>query len=84
MTACPYCHQPITSQSFGVRLPPLKAAILDRIKQAGDLGVSSIEIISDLYADRRPVSITTIKAHINQINDTLVSTDWHIVSDRRR
>jgi hypothetical protein len=84
MPACPHCHQPIIAQRFGVRLTPLKAEIFDRVKRAGDLGVSSIEIVSDVYADRQAVSSTTIKAHINQINDVLVSTDWRIVSDHRR
>jgi hypothetical protein len=69
---------------LGVRLPPLKVAILDKIKAAGELGIASEEIIADLYSDRRAVSVTTVKAHIFQINDQLVSTDWHIRSDRRR
>jgi hypothetical protein len=81
---CPECHQLVATERFGVRLPPLKAAIVDKIKAAGDLGVPSSEIITDLYSDRRPVSATTIKAHVSQINDQLVSTNWHIRSDRRR
>jgi hypothetical protein len=71
-------------ERLGVRLPPLKAAIFDRIKAAGDLGIPSSEIVADLYSDRRPVRATTIKAHVAQINDQLVSTDWRIRSDRRR
>jgi hypothetical protein len=81
---CPECHQCIATERLGVRLPPLKAAIVDRIKAAGDLGISSSEIITDLYADRRPVSAAAVKSHVNQINDQLVSTDWRIRSDRRR
>ena len=81
---CPECHQPIAMTRLGVRLPPLKVAILDKIKAAGELGIASEEIIADLYSDRRAVSVTTVKAHIFQINDQLVSTDWHIRSDRRR
>jgi hypothetical protein len=81
---CPECHQRIATERFGVRLPPLKAAILDKIKAAGDLGIPSSEIIADLYSDRRSVSAATIKAHVVQINDQLVSTDWRICSDRRR
>jgi hypothetical protein len=69
---------------LGVRLPPLKAAIVDKIRGAGELGIASEEIVADLYADRRAVGPHTIKAHVNQINDLLVSTDWHIRSDRRR
>jgi hypothetical protein len=81
---CPECHQRIATERLGVRLPPLKAAIVDKIRAAGDLGITSAEIVADLYSDRRLVSITTIKAHISQINDQLVVTDWHIRSDRRR
>ena len=81
---CPECKQRITTERLGVRLPPLKAAIFDRIKTAGVLGVTSEEIIADLYSDRRTVSATTIKAHIFQVNELLVETDWYIRSDRRR
>jgi hypothetical protein len=65
-------------------LSALKAAIVDRIKAAGDIGITSEEIIADLYRDRRSVSPTTIKAHIDQINDLLMNTDWRIASDHRR
>jgi hypothetical protein len=79
-----HCHQTIGTMRFGVRLPQLKAEIVDRIKAAGDIGVTSVEIIADLYRDRRPVHPTTIKAHVDQINDLLISTDWRIASDHRR
>jgi hypothetical protein len=46
---CPHCHQTIGAMRLGVRMTPLKAAIVDRIKAAGDIGVSSDEIIADLY-----------------------------------
>jgi hypothetical protein len=68
---------------LGVRMTPLKAAIFDRIKAAGDIGVTTTEIVSDLYRDRSPVEATKVKAHVNQINDLLVATDWRIRSDRR-
>jgi hypothetical protein len=85
MTACcPLCHQTIGTLRFGVRLPQLKAAIVDRIKAAGDLGISTAELInSDLYRDRRVIWPTTIKAHVLQINDLLSNSGWHIASDRR-
>jgi hypothetical protein len=81
---CSFCHQTVGTMRFGVRLPQLKAAIVDRIKSAGDIGVASDEIIADLYRDRRPVHAATIKVHVNQINDLLLSTDWRIASDHRR
>jgi hypothetical protein len=76
---CPYCH---AGERFGIRLPALKAAILDRIRRAGDTGVTSIEIMSDLYRDRRSVSFRTIKAHVWQLNSLLEETDWIIRSER--
>ena len=66
---CPHYHQPIATVRCGVRLPVLKVAIFDRIKRAGDFGVTSAEILSDVYFDRRPVSITTIKAHVRNHRD---------------
>jgi hypothetical protein len=82
---CPLCHQTLGTVRFGVRLPQLKAKIIDCIRAAGDIGVTSEELItSDLYRDRRPVQPTTIKAHVNQINDFLAGTDWRIASDCRR
>jgi hypothetical protein len=86
MTACcPLCHQTLGTLRFGVRLPALKAAIVDQIKAAGDLGITSAEVInSDLYRDRRAVGPATIKAHVEQINDLLHATDWRITSDHRR
>jgi hypothetical protein len=85
MTAtCPHCHQPYSQARLGVRLPQLKAEIVDRIRTAGDIGVSSAEIIADLYRERRPVHSATVRNHVHQINDLLSSTNWCITSDRRR
>jgi len=81
MTAVyPHCHQPIVHERLGVTLTPLKAAIVDRIKWSGDLGRSSESLVRELYFDRKPISMTTLKAHI----EMLTSTDWVIASDRRR
>jgi hypothetical protein len=84
VAVCPHCGQPIASERLGVRLTPLKAAIVDVIKRHGDLGVTSESLIWVLYSDRNPVSLTTLKAHVFQINDMLAATDWVIESDRRR
>lgn len=79
---CPLCHQTVGALRSGVRLPPLKAALLDRIRAAGDPGITSAELIaSDIYRDRRAVQPTTIKAHILQING---DSGWRIASDSRR
>jgi hypothetical protein len=84
MSICPECHQPIHHERFGVQMTPLKAAILDRIRASGEVGVSSIEIIADLYRDRRLVKPSVIKTHAYQLNDLLAATDWRLCSDRRR
>src|SRR5262245_52069463 len=88
---CAVCRQPIGMERAGVRLTPLKAGIFDAIKRAGDLGVTSTEIVrSPLYRDRRPYrgrrefGDEGIKAHVWQINDLLENTPFVIVSDRRR
>jgi hypothetical protein len=84
MSTCPHCHQSVDNLRLGVRLTPLKTAIVDRIKAAGDIGVTTTEIVNDLYRNRSFVKSTTIKAHVSQINDLLAGTIWHIRSDRRR
>lgn len=82
LRVCPYCRQSIRIERYGVPLTPLKAGIFDAIKQAGDVGVNSDEIISGpLYRDRRRASRDTIKAHIFQINELLEETDWAIQSE---
>jgi hypothetical protein len=81
---CPHCGQPIAHERLGVVLTPLKAAIVDRIKWAGDLGRSSESLVRELYLDRFTVSRTTLKAHVWQINELLAGTDYCIVSERRR
>jgi DNA-binding winged helix-turn-helix (wHTH) protein len=83
MTICPKCHQPIGTERLGVRLPPLKAKIVDLIKAAGETGTSSEELLYALWA-RDAVSASTVKAHVWQINSLLEETDWIIRSDRRR
>jgi hypothetical protein len=39
-TCCSLCHHTIGTMRLGVRLTPLKAALVDRIKAAGDVGVT--------------------------------------------
>jgi hypothetical protein len=81
---CPHCHQPIAHERLGVVLTPFKAAILDRIKRAGDLGISSEGLVYELYFDRKPVSKVMIKSHLWELNELLAGTDWVIEWDRRR
>lgn len=84
MAVCQHCGQQIANERLGVTLTPLKAAIVDRIKRAGDIGVSSEGLVQDLYWDRKPIGKITIKSHVWQINELLAATDWVIASDRRR
>jgi hypothetical protein len=82
-TICPHCHQPIGTMRLGVRLTPLKASIVDRIKAAGDVGISSEELMFTLW-ERDAVCVDTVKAHVWQINEVLEETDWAVRSDGRR
>jgi hypothetical protein len=84
MIHCPHCHQPIQDERLGVRLTPLKCALIDRIKASGDIGIASTELVADLYRDRGPVQPAVIKAHVFQINDLLCATSYRICSDGRR
>ena len=62
-------------------MPLLKSLIVDAIKRAGDYGITSHELISDVYCDRRRASHHTIKAHVWQINELLEETSWVIRSE---
>jgi hypothetical protein len=84
MAVCQRCHQSVDDIRLGVRLTPLKAGLFDRIKAAGDIGISTTEIIQEVYRDRSPIKETAIKSRVNQINDLLAGTEWRIRSDRRR
>ena len=83
MLYCPHCHQKLVQHRVGVQLGPMKIRIFDMIKAAGDVGLSSREIAYDLYGEGEG-NIGTVKAHINQMNDSLVETDWRIVSEGKR
>jgi hypothetical protein len=52
-------------------------------KLLGDIGVSSEELLFDLW-EHGAVAQSTVKAHIWQINELLEETDWRVRSDRRR
>ena len=82
---CPHCHREIDSARFGIFMSPLKAALIDRIKAAGILGISSRDLLySDAYSGRRKPSPACIRIHVWQINGMLAATDYYIGSDRRR
>jgi hypothetical protein len=81
---CPSCGQSTRYVRFGILLPRVKCEIVDAIKAAGDLGISTKDILHKLYRERQPVLASTIKAHVWQINEKLAETKYSIISDRRR
>ena len=72
---CPECHRPLPDLRLGIPLTPLKARIFDAIRRAGPAGIGGDAIIQELGL---PVSQTTIKAHVWQINDRLAETGYRI------
>jgi hypothetical protein len=81
---CSQCGQPLTFERAGVRLTPLKAAIFDLIQAAGEIGVSSQEILQQAFRERHVAGADIVKMHVHQINDLLEATDFIIRSDRRK
>jgi hypothetical protein len=80
---CPHCRQPLPEFRLGVRLPPLKARIVDMVKAAGDIGISASEIHDEVYRGERARRPNTVGVHIFQINELLADTNWVIASDGR-
>ena len=67
---CPHCGQRLPLRRLGVRLPPVKAHIVELIQK----GVSCNTI-----AQRLGKSPSTIKTHVWQINELLEDTGVRIV-----
>lgn len=81
---CPHCGAPLTRHS-GPRLPPLKQRMFNTIRNTGDHGITSRDLLSLIYENRRkPKHLANIRCHISQINDLLAETDWRIVTHDRR
>lgn len=62
-------------------LTPLKARIFDAIARAGPDGISSDAIINEL---RLPVTSSTLRAHVWQINEALRPAGKRIVGHAYR
>src|SRR5678815_2001993 len=79
-THCYFCGQLLKQKRMGVELPPLKARIFDLIKDAGEDGILSFDLLAKLpiksALERRP---QTLNVHVNQINAMLAKTGWTIV-----
>ncbi len=80
---CPTCHAPYKASRIGIRMPLLKAELFDSIKMAGEIGISTQELLTMHYQSKK-VHADTIKSHVHQINDLLVETDYQIYSDQVR
>jgi hypothetical protein len=81
-TLCPHCHQPIRSPvRLGVSLPPRKAALFDAVKAAGDVGISSAELRTQVWDGKRCPH--NVKSHMWQINTMIESTGYRITADGR-
>jgi hypothetical protein len=65
-------------------MPTLKASLFRAVKAAGDIGISSQELLNAVYPDGRTPRLATIKVHVGQINDLLEETDYRIASIGRR
>jgi hypothetical protein len=81
---CQSCGQLLRSRLFGVVLPPVKAAIVDLVWHAGEVGITRGELMQQLYADRPMPGVHAVKVHICQINKALAGTGYTIVSEHRR
>jgi hypothetical protein len=82
---CAACGQPLRTQRGGVFMSPLKAAIWDAIVVAGDVGLSTADLMRlPVWHRRKRVKPVTVRMHVLQINDVLAASPWRIVSIDRR
>lgn len=81
---CPHCGAPL-NRKIGAALPPLKQHMFDTIRAAGEVGITSRDLMTTIYhPDRKQPKIAVIRNHIGQINELLLDTDWKIVTHDRR
>lgn len=85
MPCCPHCHRPLAVMRAGLPMPMLKARIYDAVSAAGEIGISTRDLMHKTYTDRKmPRSLAVIRTHVLQINDMLVETDLRIRTNDRR
>jgi hypothetical protein len=80
MTLCSHCGGRV-HEALGITLPERKFRLVQAIKAAGDLGISSAELVDALWL--KPVGRATVKSHIHQVNILLAETDFQIVAEGR-
>ena len=71
---CPRCGQPLPIVRLGVKLPPLKARILDAIILKGGDGI----LVASLLDRFSEMSSNTLKVHVHQINEKLTEAGYRI------
>jgi hypothetical protein len=84
MTCCPTCGRQMPEKRLGVQLTQLKARIFDAVKRASTTGITSEDLFAIVFADRDDITINTLKAHVQQINEAIEGTGFRIVSRDRR
>ena len=72
---CPHCGGWLTAARLGVPLSPLKARIFDAVVRAGTGGISSADLLDELAI---PITRSSLRSHVTQINEKLYFTGWRI------
>jgi hypothetical protein len=81
---CPHCRKPLADYRAGVLLPPLKVRIFDAVVEAGHAGLTTREIIADVFQEGTR-TLAAVRHHITAINDLLRGTGVRIRrKDHRR
>jgi hypothetical protein len=76
---CPECGGVIPETRFGVRLTPLWAVLVDRLRIAGDEGVEGYELRSFLEEQTGNKNVTrTLPATVGLINEHLEDSGFRI------
>lgn len=79
---CPHCGNLSRAARAGVYMTPIRAAIFDAIKRTGMEGAAPDELYARIYPDGG-VGRQAVKAHVWQIRQLLVETEWEIVGSNR-
>ena len=81
---CPACGRPEPEFRHGVCLPRVKVMIFDKIEAAGDIGITTRQLLRAVYGYKVERAPAVIRNHIHQMNDMLAGTDVHITASDRR
>ena len=79
-----YPARPQPEFRHGVYLPRVKVLIFDAVKAAGDIGVTTRQLLHAVYGNKVQRSTAIIRNHIKQMNILLAQTDVHIAARDRR